>query len=309
MLELSYPPSQATESSEPLPLETVYPGEPASNIASEEIVHPTIPAQPLPVDDGALEEASVHFGDWLGYNSTRGDTTWLWGNADEFGMFSTEAFPSLEVGETSSLMFGSGIHWLNGPVATDMPPRLYDLQMAYQTRTPLNDKWILDTKLGIGVFSDFEGSARKGVRYPGHAISYHQWDAWFVSVLGAEFLDRDDVSVLPVAGCVWRPNEDVIAELIFPRPRLQIRTQADRAYYISGELGGGTWAIERVNGSNDNATYRDLRMMLGIMEFGQDDEETAMEIGWAFSRSLNYRSSLGNYHMDDSFILRFRRHY
>lgn len=255
-----------------------------------------------------LETQPIEFGDWLGYNSTKSDTTWLIANGDNLGIFSMESFPTLSLTDESSIETGTGFHFLNGPVATDMPPRLFDFQIAAHSRATQTKNFIFDLKLGIGVFSDFEGSARKGVRFPGHAVAYYQWNPCLVSVLGIESLDRDDVSVLPVAGWVWRPREDLVLDLIFPRPKAQVKISPDNAMYISGELGGGTWAIERVTGLNDVATYRDLRMVLGIVDL-DDDDDSALEIGWAFARALEYRSGLGNYHPDDSFILRFRSLY
>ena len=78
--------------------------------------------------------------------------------------------------------------------------------------------------------------------------------------------------------------------------------------YVAGELGGGTWAIERVDDSNDNATYRDLRLTLGVMDFG-DDSHSVLELGWAFDRQLEYRSGIGDRTFDDALILRCHVHY
>lgn len=253
---------------------------------------------------------SVEFQDWLGYNSAQGDTTWLAGS--DFGMFSIESFPTLELGKNSALMFGTGFHFLNGPVAPDMPPRLFDFQMAYQARKPHSSRTILDLKIGVGVFSDFEGSARKGVRFPGHAVGYYQWNCDFVSVFGIEVLDRDDISVLPVGGILWRPQDDLIYELVFPRPKIRLRLDSGRAMYIGGEIGGGTWAIKRTDfvneNTNDNATYRDLRVTFGMMQFGTDSDGV-LELGWAFDRRLEFRSSRGDRNFDSAFILRCHTHF
>ncbi|MGB7326507.1 MAG: hypothetical protein WBD31_16655, partial [Rubripirellula sp.] len=140
------------------------------------------------------ETDTVFFGDWLGYNPTQHDDTWVTGNGDRLGIFSSESFPALAVGKNSNLMIGTGIHFVNGPIATDLPPRLFDLQLAHQSRKTYGERLILDTKIGVGAFTDFEGSVRKGIRFPGHAVGYYQWHPWLVSVLGIEFLDRDDVS-------------------------------------------------------------------------------------------------------------------
>ncbi len=253
------------------------------------------------------KDADIMFGDWLGYNATESDMTWLTGSGDNLGIFSLESYPTLETGQDAALMIGTGFHFLNGPIATDLPPRLFDFQLAYQSRRQMSERLMVDYRFGVGAFSDFEGSARQGIRFPGHVVSYYEWRPWLVTVLGAEALDRDDISVLPVAGWVWRPKDNVVYELVFPRPKIHFRTGSSNSMYLSGELGGGTWAIERDTATNDNVTYRDLRLLLGFIDF--DDHNAALELGWAFARKLQYRSGFGDYRPDDTFVLRFRSHF
>lgn len=224
-----------------------------------------------------------------------------------------ESYPALQLGKDSAVMFGSGFHFLDGPRSPDMPPRLFDFQLAYQARKPLSNRSMLDIRLGVGAFSDFEGSARKGIRFPGHVVSYYENSTDFASVFGVEVLDRDDISVLPVAGAIWRPHDDIVFECVFPRPRIQLRLSSNRAIYFGGELGGGTWAIKtwaikRDDKRNDNATYRDLRVTWGITRFDDHDDST-LEIGWAFDRSLEYRSGLGDTDLDGAFLLRWHKHF
>ena len=272
-----------------------------SETATEVVVIESEEAKP-PTRHVSPKKSKVEFGDWLGYNSAKSETTWL--ASDELGLFSIESFPTIKLGEESGLVFGTGYHFLNGPAAPEMPPRLFDFQFAFHTRKQFNESFFLDTKFGVGAFSDFEGSARDGVRYPGHFVSYWQRSSRCVLVGGIEVLDRDDVSVLPVAGMVWQPHEDVLLELIFPRPRMQLKLDSDCAIYLGGELGGGTWAIERTEGGvrNDNATYRDLRLLFGVTN--DEDLSSALEFGFAFDRSIEYRSGVGDRALGSAFILR-----
>ena len=253
--------------------------------------------------DVVVCDAAISFGDWLGYNAKQDDLTWLVG--DDFGLFSLESFPTLEVGQKSDVVLGFGLHFLDGPRQTDLPPRLYDFRLAFHTRKAVSDSTIFDLNLGVGAFSDFEGSSRHGIRFPGHAVAYHAWTPRFVSVLGVESFDRDDISVLPVAGIVWRPDDDFICELIFPRPKLSVQLDGGRTLYISGEVGGGTWAVERVDRTDDNVTYGDLRVAVGIQD-SNDRDGSVLEIGWAFDRLLEYRSGRGDYEPDDAFVIRVR---
>lgn len=263
-----------------------------------------------PIDgDSVSKQASqrLAFGDWLGYNSAESDWTWLAARND-LGMFSLQSYPTIELGQQVSFQTGTGIHFLNGPTVTDLPPRLFDIEMALRTRRAVAEHLMLDLKVGVGIFTDFEGSSRKGVRFPSHAVAYYELDDWLVSVLGVDVLDRDDISILPVFGTIWRPNDDLIFELVFPRPKIQYRMNEGKSFYIGGELGGGTWAVERVGGVDDVATYRDIRITCGVMDWG-DSSETVLEIGYAMERALEFRSGRGDYEPNGALILRLRSHW
>lgn len=266
----------------------------------------------LDCDSEEDDELAASFGDWLGYNSARSDMMWLAGGAEDLGMVSFESHPVISLGDRGALVFGSAMHLVNGPVITDLPSRLYDFETAVQSRSVHKSGFVLDMRLGAGIFTDFEGSSRKGIRFPGHAVTYWSWSPRFVSVLGVESLDRDDISVLPVAGFVWRAHEDLLLELVFPRPKIEVLMNQGNSLYVAGEIGGDTWAIERNGGPagsgvNDNATYHDLRLIFGTMNY--DDNDTALELGWAFDRDLNYRSGIGNVELDDVFFVRVRKLY
>lgn len=304
------------------------PADPIESIASELSIDDVIVSdeRPVLVQDNGIESApeieyeiecesctmpeedeTVRFGDWVGYNAVQSNTTWL---ADsDLGMVSFESYPTLEFGDDSRLLAGTGFHLVNGPKgAADLPPRLFDLQLAYHTREAIIGNTMLDIKYGVGVFTDFEGSARKGVRFPGHIVGYNQLRPTLAAVLGLEVLDRDDISALPVGGFVWRPDEDLIFEAVFPRPRVSLYLGKQQAIYFGGELGGGTWAVERDSGDDDNVTYRDLRVVFGIEKYGDDDTYTT-EIGWAFDRTLEYRSGIGDTDYQGAFVLRFHKHF
>lgn len=263
-------------------------------------------AEEVVVVPSAKKEDDVVFSNWLGYNAAKSNTTWL---ADgDFGMFSLESFPTLDLGQDAALSFGTGFHFVNGPLSPDIPPRLFDFQLAYHARKQVSAHSMWDVKVGVGAFSDFEGSARKGVRFPGHAITYYEWGRECVSVFGVEVLDRDDISVLPVAGFVWQPRRDLVCELVFPRPKMRVQLNNNRAMYVAGELGGGTWAIKRPEFGNDNFTYRDLRVTVGIMEVGKKTDG-ALEIGWGFDRHLEFRSGAPVDSLDSALILQCQTHY
>ena len=240
----------------------------------------------------------------FGYNLGQSNTTWLVGDGNDFGILSFESFPTLTTGKNSGMATGMGFHFLGGPIRTDMPPRLFDFQIGFQQR-----KWSLDTlgydvSVRVGVFSDFEGSVRKGVRFPGHVVGYYRCNPIVDLALGIEYLDRDDISLLPVAGMIVTPRNELRLELVFPRPRVDLQISPTQSLYLAGELGGGTWAIERTTMTNDVVTYRDLRLLLGISSRDDEGDESGLEIGYVFGRDLSYRSGFGDFAPHSTLLMR-----
>lgn len=291
--------------------------QPDEYISGEPLREPVL-TEPLPTDatgkplSSELTEAdlaSLENNFPFGYNLRQDDNTWLVAGGNHFGMFSMQNYPSLPQGRTWGVVSGIGIHWLNGPIQTDMPPRLFDFQIGLQKRKWLSETFGYDIAARVGIFSDFEGSAREGLRYPGHAVGYYRWLPGCDFAFGIEYLGRDDVKLLPVAGVILTPRSDLRLELVFPRPCVEVRISPKQSIYLAGELGGGTWAIERVPDSDDVATYHDLRLVFGISGRDEDGDEQAIEFGYLFDRRLSYRSGVGDMPLGDAFMIRATKRY
>lgn len=257
-----------------------------------------------PSGDGSFSDGDPLAIPPFGYDPTASRIAWLPGHDDEFGIVSLENFATLDAGDRSGAVLGFGVHFLDGPVRTEMPARLYDFVAGYQRR-----EWILpnfgwDFLFRVGAFSDFEGSAKDGVRFPSHVVTMLQLSPAWTWLLGVDYLDRDDVNLLPVVGAVWRPTEDLRFDLAFPHPRASLHIMDSASWlYVAGELGGGTWAIERDQSYDDNATYRDLRLVFGIETVRSNRARSAIELGYVFARELEYRSAQGDYSPPDCLMI------
>jgi hypothetical protein len=304
-----------------------FPAEPFSvpqlQPAQVETLPPAVP-QPL-VPDSALPEGTIDLrthqpgvllepaddvvdpGPFFpfGYKVRQSNTSWLVGNGDDFGMFSLESLTSLQQGKSWNIGTGIGFHFLGGPIQTDMPPRLFDFQIGVEHRKWLSESFGYDVSAVIGAFSDFEGSAREGVRYPSHAVGYWRWSPAVDVVFGLDYLDRDDYHMLPVAGVILTPWENLRLEVVYPRPRAELWISPKQSIYLAGELGGDTWAVERTPDADDVATYRDLRMLFGVATRNAKERTTStFELGYVFARDLSYRSGLGDMELQDTLLVR-----
>jgi len=239
----------------------------------------------------------------------RSTTTWIAGSKDDFDLFSFESTGPMTVGKFAGITLGYGFHLLEGPVVTDMPPRLFDFHMGYHLQDSFGPAFRYDMAVQVGAYSDFEGSARDGVRTTGHGIGYYRCQDWIEFVFGVDYLGREDIRILPVGGAILRPHDGLRLELVFPKPKIAARVDSSGNWLtLSGELGGGTWAVERMSGVDDLATYHDLRLSIGVEKIEESGDEaggkSGFDVGFVFDRSLEYGSGVGDLDLPDTFMIR-----
>ncbi|NQT14987.1 MAG: hypothetical protein HQ582_19685 [Planctomycetes bacterium] len=240
---------------------------------------------------------------FLGYRCQSDSVDWIVGNGDQFGMFSLKADHYWQSGVNHGLDVGLQFHFLGGPVRTDMPSRVFDFSIAYQHRDRLG-AFGYDVAVSVMASSDFEGSSREGIRFPGHAVGFLPVGPTAELVFGVDYLDRGDVKLLPVVGLIALPHPDVRLEAVFPRPRVVFQLTDRHRLYAGGELGGGTWAIERATKVDDLATYRDLRLCVGLQRVKDGNRRSAVEISYLFDRRLEYTSGNGDFSPPDTAMIR-----
>lgn len=240
------------------------------------------------------------------YREDESYTTYMPGDGDQFGWLTFGSNTWLNRGESSGVEMNFNLHLLSGPEVVALPPRLYDFEIGYQSKTSLSEKFSYDFGLSVGVYSDFEDSARDGVRFPAHLVGMvhpsENWD-W---VFGVEYLDRDDIKMLPVIGFVWHDTSlpGLRIEAVFPRPRIDLQIQSNMRLYWTARLGGGSWDIEMPDDSNDVFTYRDYQILMGLESLSKDKKLNAWEFGFVFSRHIEFRNRLDEVNLDEAFVIR-----
>lgn len=277
-----------------------------------------IPPQLLKEDQvwGTTDEECVDcetFVPMLAHKSATGSVTWLPGNDDNLGIFTlylseTVDLPRLE-GFTITPRFG--VHYLDGPVRTDLPARVYDTSVSFRWFNKVNEKWSYELEVAPGVYSDFKNVTSDSLRITGKGLAYYVHSRAKQFVMGVVYLDREDIMMLPAAGMIMWFSEGSRLELIFPKPKFTYRLEKDehleRWAYVAGEFGGGSWAIRRSPGGIDDVvTYSDLRLIGGLETKHTNGKISQLEVGLVFSRSLEYESNIGNYDPSPTAMLRYQ---
>lgn len=249
----------------------------------------------------------------ISHKRATASTTWLPGSGDDLGIFTlnlseTMEFPRSE-GFTVTPRFG--VHYLDGPVRTDLPARVFDTSVAFRLFKKFNEKWSYELEVAPGVYSDFKNVTSDSLRITGKGLAYYMHSRSKQFVMGVVYLDREDLSLLPAAGMIMWFSEGSRLELIFPKPKFTYRIEKDeskeRWLYVSGEFGGGSWGIRRANSAIDDiATYSDLRLIGGLETKHTNGMISLFEIGYVFNRKLEYKSSAGDYDISPTGMVRYQ---
>jgi len=219
----------------------------------------------------------------------------------------TLSFPQLVEGFTVRPQFG--FHYLAGPQRTDVPTRLFDVMVEAGWMQEVWERTHLRVAGTAGLYTDFDqGNLTDGVRVLGVALGTYEVNEDLQLVLGAAIINLANRHVLPIAGVVYHPNDDVRLELMFPEGKLAQRIDPGRDHerwvYISGSFFGRTWNVARAGGGTDDLTYSDWRVGLGVESHLQTRAVWYLEVGASLGRQLEYESHVGDYDPDTTGYLR-----
>ena len=199
-------------------------------------------------------------------------------------------------------------HHFAGPEGADLPEELYDAYVQFTYIRKLTDRWGVIMGVTPGVHSDFKQSDGDSIRIPGNLLATWQYTERLKLIVGAVYLDRPDISVLPAFGMVWTPREEVKFDLAVPRPRISWlfhqRGDVQNWAYVGGEFGGGSWAVRRDNGRSDTLGYSAYHLLLGWERKRLLGLGSQVEFGYAFGRELEYDSDGSGFSPDGTILLR-----
>lgn len=205
------------------------------------------------------------------------------------------------------------IHFLDRPDGFDLPPTLHDIAIDFHVFRIFGNHWIADVAVQPGLYGDSESlGSSEALRFNGRALGIYAPTIDVKYVLGVTYLDGGWSKIVPVAGVVWKPNDDVEYQFVFPTPRFAWRLpwtnipgKDERWAYLSVEYGNQAWAFQQSNGDPDVLAYRDYRVIFGLERKVVGGLSHKVEIGYVFSRDMKIASISGNdISMDSTLIAR-----
>ncbi len=207
---------------------------------------------------------------------------------------------------------GYAVYYLDGPEVIDVPPRVYDAAVEFRWMAQLLPRLGAEVAVKPGHYSDYEQGSDEAVRVTGHTGAMFTWNDRTKAVAGVAYLDRDDIDWLPIGGLILTPRDEWKLELVFPQPKIARRLYWSAAaapniedwLYVSGEFGTNVWAVRRASGLDDELTYRDVRLLVGVERISIGGLDGKFEVGYVFGRRLHYRTTSPDLDLADTVLLR-----
>lgn len=227
----------------------------------------------------------------------------------EIESFLTVALPAPTTEWPLLISSGFNMRLLTGPLTPDLPPQLYDAYAEFLWVPAINERWLGVLGISPGVYSDFAGNSDSMLRVKGTMLLRYDWvpDRWQVAA-GLLYLDRFDLTILPVGGIIWIPSDDLQLELVFPQSKIAYRLNCGKGWenwaYLSGEFGGDQWSISDNDGSQEDVLFRDWRLLLGFEQKRHGGAGFRVEVGYVFNRCVEFSSSTNNFEPDNTVLFR-----
>lgn len=205
---------------------------------------------------------------------------------------------------------------IDAPISFELPSSLYTATLGISVVNKLTNGWYTRLSLDGAFASDLKNRSSDAwqIRGSGFVLIPYQ-DRW-IFMLGGVATGRRDFPVIPAIGALWTPRFDRRVELMFPRPRVSMLLRESKCrqdwLYVGAAFGGGTWAYERANNTDDLLTYREWRIMLGWEniapvlpgQFTSFGRKYSLEVGYVFGRKFEFERGRTDLELGDTAVLR-----
>jgi hypothetical protein len=200
------------------------------------------------------------------------------------------------------------VRYLDGPSTPDLPARLYDTGVEFRWLPKVSERLRLALAIEPSLHTDFETNDADAFRTPGHAVAIYDWTPTRQFVIGAMYLDREDIDILPAGGLILKPSEDWQFDLLFPFPKIASRLWADGRteywHYVAAEFGSGPYSIRREDGRQDVIILSDYRLLYGLEKKKLGGLWSRIEAGYVFGREIEFVSNDPRYQPSPTLLLR-----
>jgi len=201
------------------------------------------------------------------------------------------------------------LSFLDAPNSPRLPAQLYATYLDFLWMPTVSERWKGMVSVAPGWYSDFEDGSDDGFRLTGRGIARYAWVPETLElILGVIYTNRLNNKVIPAAGLIWKPRDDLNYELVFPRAKIGRRLSWGMGFenwlYVAGGFGGNTWAIGAPGGGQETLDMLDWRLTFGWERKMNGGAGARLEVGYVFGREVEFASTATEFKLNDTLLLR-----
>lgn len=197
--------------------------------------------------------------------------------------------------------------FLDDSLPFDVPSELYIFGAGLVWQQKINERWSFMGLGNVSLQSDLD-TLKDAYRFTAAGIIDYKVNDKLTLNFSVAFLDREDLAIAAGPGLDWRPNTNWRVLVRPPNARISRRIAGDPGMYgtfvyAGAGFGGGSYAVERDDGSDDVITIREIPLRLGIEKVHRNGRIFA-EAGWVIGRDIEYEDGGEDENLDDGFMVR-----
>lgn len=204
----------------------------------------------------------------------------------------------------------AGTRVWTGPNAPNLPPQVYRFGWDFLLTSPQVNCLTVQFDFNPSINSDLQSAlGREAINLDGNITGFVRVSPQFMWVVGAQYWDRVQKIIIPNAGFVWNPTDQLEFRIVFPKSRIS---------YFVGNIGGGAhWLyatgeyhvesyeiqMPGVVGANQ-IQLSDYRFALGL----RSDHATYdkyLEVGYVIDRQAKFLHATPNFDIQNGIMFRF----
>lgn len=198
---------------------------------------------------------------------------------------------------------------IDNSTSVELPAHLTSLDLGIETTLPFFNiaKTYLTVALAPSFYSDNWNLRSESFYLPQRYFMIYQPDEKWTFICGVQYSPGSNISVLPILGFIYKPNERIIFDLVPNNP--EISYKLNNSWTVFSRLGitADEYKVTRNNIREIELNYYEMRLGIGLRYALNKNIQASFALGSVFNHSIGYQQdSMGKVALNNGFYSEFR---
>jgi hypothetical protein len=189
--------------------------------------------------------------------------------------------------------------WLGADAGLPLPRDLHGLALSLSGQWLPADRWWVRLDVRPGIYSDWADISGRDFNAPALVAVGYQIRTNLMLVAGINVNLWSRLATIGGPGVIWQFAETWQLNLVLPKPLLEYAPNRAWAFYVGGEIQGGSYRLAEDFGNQhgrpelngDTFAYREIRALGGVRWSVTRSLRLSVEAGYAADREFEFRDA------------------